>query len=308
MNRSFIITEEDRKRILGLHQNATKNQYLKIISEATSHSESVEPYKPSDEEIEKNIKNDPEIWPKADWKPCLAKMAKNKGWYKGKLGFNDNNGDPKAEAFWTPSKTSGSGMLMYVWWGKLYKQTGDTIEEYVVLRDFNCNEPPFVRIPAKTEEEITSGKRNLQINDDSPMVTTLIQLLKKSQQLPDTKEEGTKFDKEVRDAVIKFQTVNNLKKDGIVGKNTWKRLSEVSAGSVNSGNFEKSAENVFNKTLPKFDSNIGNEPSAEQIANVKAMKGFGNKDTGTQNLSFDSSNLNQAGAEDKGTSKNMSEW
>lgn len=273
MNRSFIITEEDRKRILGLHQNATKNQYLKIISEQT------EPVLPDDVTIEADLNGDFKIV------PCVTK----KGWLRG-IDSDDNiYYSPKGSKYLYYGDGNGDGKT------PLYLQTGNTQSDSKFLRNYTCNQRPFTP-PAQTEEEITSGKKNLQIFDNSPMVTTLIQLLKKSQQLPDTKEEGTKFDKEVKDAVIKFQTVNNLKKDGIVGKNTWKRLSEVSAGSVNSGNFEKSAENVFNKTLPKFDSNIGNEPSAEQIANVKAMKGF------------DNSNLNQAGAEDKGTSKNMSEW
>jgi len=294
MHKSFIISEEERKRILRIHENATKSQYLKIISEATTHPKSVEPYKPTDEEIEKDIKNDPEIYPKDVWKPCLAKMAKTKGWYKGVEGYTDVNGNEIGFDFWTPSKTSGRGMLLYHWNGGLYKQTGDTIEENYMVSRFNCNQRPFSS-PAVSETELLQGKATLTMGDKSPLVVKLNNALVKAGKLSADKQNSDVFDNVTKQAVIAFQKENvdsdgkKLRPDGVVGKRTWGAMMTndlTPIDGVSDVAIQKSAERVFGgelektmKTSPLFTQHFS-KSNAEKIATVKGEIPSNNVDKG----------------------------
>jgi len=72
MHKSFIISEEERKRILGIHENATRTQYLNIITEQTEEV-------PSDEVANNDAKT--------TFLPCQC--ITKKGW---KRGVTPNNG------------------------------------------------------------------------------------------------------------------------------------------------------------------------------------------------------------------------
>jgi len=298
MNRSFIITEEERKRILNLHETATKKQYLVLKEQAQ------EPVLPNETTIEGDLNGTFKSV------PCVTK----KGWLRG--------ADEDGNIFYNPK---GSKYIYYEGNGNgitpLYVQTGETLSQSKYVRDYTCKERPFTQ-PAQTEEELTSGKKTLTLNDNSPMVTTLIQKLKNAQQLPQEKEEGTKFDKVVRDAVIKFQKVNNLKPDGVVGKKTWTRLSELPTETTNNPNVNKRLDTMTKDMLGKttdfnqgpqispeqsakvksFDTGkvTSNEPTPEQIAKVKSFGG-GNK-FGSVKPNTDTT-INTVG-----TSKNMKEF
>lgn len=281
----FIISEEERKRILNIHENATKNSYLKIITESTSHPNSKEPYKPSDTEIDNDIEA---FKTYDDFLMCIVKSPRTMGWYKGYLGYTDDDGVDTQFTYWTPNKTSGLGMLFYDFVGNSMKQTGDplTLDNYKLIGDVTCNSRPFSK-PATDETQLLQGKGTLRIGDNNELVKKLQDYLVKLGKLDQSKVTG-KFDKETKKAVEDLQgdeTIGvKIKVDGVVGKNTWNKIMNSSSYEANNASgvetaLQKSQQSKLEKTSPLFGDEI-----TKDIQSKMNSAGLGQKNTGSSQI------------------------
>lgn len=219
MHNSFNITEEERRRILSIHENATKNSYLKIITEAAE-----DPRVATAEEIKNDAKGDFSAC------TCVTKMGWKRGIDTGNnvyyLNPNNNLGYfPPSEA--NPIKGC-----------RIYKNPPDYND---FVKNFNCKQRPFVK-PAQKLDDLTSSGSTLQLGDKSPAVQLIQQFLKDIGKLPETFTTSEKFDKETQKAVIAFQKEKKLRVDGVVGKNTARALMVANTATIEKKPIDLSAE------------------------------------------------------------------
>ncbi len=87
---------------------------------------------------------------------------------------------------------------------------------------YSGTKPPFNWVQAPTEEEVKTGKKLLKSGMKGDFVTKVQQQLKVKG--VDPKGVDGKFGKNTKNAVIKFQEIIGLKKDGVVGPKTYQEL------------------------------------------------------------------------------------
>jgi len=214
MHNSFNITEEESRRILGIHENATKNSYLKILIEQAE-----DPTVPTAE----ILKSDAQTTFSAC--TCVTKM----GWKRGK----DSTGYP----YYLNPNNKKAYFPMNDNTCAIFKTPEDSTKEKV----FNCKQRPFVK-PAQKLDDLTSSGSTLQLGDKSPAVQLIQQFLKDIGKLPETFTTSEKFDKETQKAVIAFQKEKKLRVDGVVGKNTARALMAANTVTIEKKPIDLSAE------------------------------------------------------------------
>lgn len=216
MGKQFLITEEEKSRILGLYNEK------KIINEQTdltAHASNKANYPPCVQSLGNPIKitPDPETW--------FNHAIKGTGALKGYMFYPymlDNNYKSMTDrGFWVqkPNTTGKDGRVQFTCSGK----------NAVVIEGKTY--PTVTRVVPTTVEQLSKGGYFLKLNDKNDLVKRVQQQLISAGE--DVVATGT-FDQQTKDAVISFQSKQTppLKTDGVVGKNTWNVLSKAQAQTI----------------------------------------------------------------------------
>ncbi len=237
MEKRFIITKEEKNRILEMHKNATKKNYLfeqDAATDVTAKGYST---------YSANINNYPECI-KMMGKPTKVKEEQLREFTHGVMGTGRLKGytffpfPVGDENKWTPDKSNQASFNKP---GSYDVQSRIKYSCKSGMIEVEGKIYPPSRIPT-TIDQLAKGGFYLRQGDKGPIVERIQSQLQASGELVKT---TSVFDADTTAAVKSFQTKNQLKPDGIVGKNTWEKLSKVSA----------EIKTAQPKTITKVDSN-----------------------------------------------------
>lgn len=269
MHNSFNITEEERRRILGIHENATKNSYLKIITEAAE-----DPRVATAEEIKNDAKGDFSAC------TCVTKM----GWKRGiDTGNNVYYLNPNNNLGYFPASDPIKGC-------RIYKNPPDYND---FVKNFNCKQRPFAK-QATSVSDLYKGASTLQKGDKNNLVSIINNGLINAGKLSAEKKDSDVFDEKTKQAVILFQKENvdekgnKLRPDGVIGKNTYWAMNEknIIPSGVSDIAIQKSSERLFGNEMEKLkqSSPLFNQAGQDQLkSNAEKLAQFKSGNFGQNN-------------------------
>jgi len=271
MHKSFLISEDERKRILGIHEEATKRQYLNEVDNNPPKEWSSYPCVPKHKDARKGqLKNGMVVYSIGNiaYYPDgnrSKKPGETEQFYKFyctddefKINPEEVNKEWEKYPCLTNNKraskqTNEDGTFFYQFKGEAYfangrKTSGDTITY------FNCESPEFKASDnekpsvtpkkcANSADEILAKKALLKRGCQGDLVKQVQNALVSKGKLTQDQVTGS-YDNNTYKAVYSFQKDDKtLSKDGVVGKNTWDKL----VGST------KETEVVTNDGSKSFD-------------------------------------------------------
>lgn len=224
MKKLFVITEEEKKRILGLHENATKRHYL---NEQLDTSNCDNYYIPTNGKVIKATNEMKACDTKRDFKktPCVTQRLSQRGvngsgepyyFFGGKRIYGKTKTFPNKGGV---TSNSDTGMV------EMFFTCAD-IEKILKGGDSQTN-PAETQLKQRTVptsiDQLSQKGYYLRKGDKGELVRTI------QRRLLDAGEDvalTSVFDDMTKNAVMSFQTKNNLKADGVVGPKTWALLSK----------------------------------------------------------------------------------
>jgi hypothetical protein len=223
MKNRLLISESEKERILGLHK--------KLIKESLLNEQKFE------DAFASNINNYPE---------CIQQMGKPKKvinvdfsnyaifgtgelanfvfFPKTQLGlprvFNPQNNKDFERYACKKNNQVKIGP----------KEVNGDIPEISTTKTYTIKTPSKRTVPKKPED-LLAGKYAMKGDKDTGNDGLIKQIQTQLIYAGESPSSAGIFDQQTKDAVISFQTKNSLKHDGIVGKNTWGKLSQVKLSS-----------------------------------------------------------------------------
>jgi peptidoglycan hydrolase-like protein with peptidoglycan-binding domain len=213
MKNLFIITEDEKKRILGLHEDATKRQYLS------------EQYNPNTEVLVVGTGDQPSVVFNKQTKKAV-RFGNPTSDTKVRLS-NDKNRQEGETYAKDPSIIS---QYKFAVTNKKIPTDAQIATLTKTITNTGLTNPVQKRTFPTSIEQLTQKGYYLRKGDKGPLVKTIqTKLLDAGEDVSLT----SVFDDMTKKAVMSFQTKNNLisprtkQPDGIVGPNTWGILSKV---------------------------------------------------------------------------------